>query len=170
KGVRELIKAYGEISSKELELAIFGLMGSLKYFNDEVMAEYQKLPIEKREKVKIYTHILPEVEKVAILRNAFLACFPSAKEAFGLVSLEAQACGVPVIVGNAGGLPENVENKKTGVLVDVKDLNSIVNGIEFAISNIEMLRENVIENRKNLEKKYSWDKIVEQYIEKLYNF
>ncbi|MEM5811446.1 MAG: glycosyltransferase family 4 protein [Candidatus Aenigmatarchaeota archaeon] len=169
KGVKELINAYGKVSDKEIGLAIFGLMGGLKYFNDEVMTEYQKLPIEKREKIKIYTHMLPEVEKVAILRNAFLACFPSAKEAFGLVSLEAQACGVPVIVGNAGGLPETIENKKTGILVDIKDLNSVVDGIEFAISNIEMLRENVLENRKNLEKKYSWDRIVEQYIEKLYS-
>ena len=42
-------------------------------------------------------------------------------EAWGIVFLEAQACGVPVVVGDSGGAPESVRDGKTGVVVDPED-------------------------------------------------
>ena len=51
-----------------------------------------------------------------ILQASDLFFLPSVAESFGLAALEAQACGVPVIGYQTGGLPEVVVNGETGVL------------------------------------------------------
>ncbi|MCH7803567.1 MAG: N-acetyl-alpha-D-glucosaminyl L-malate synthase BshA [Acidobacteria bacterium] len=66
---------------------------------------------------------LGEQEYIAQLMNcADLFFLPSEQESFGLVALEAQSCGVPVIGATTGGLPEVVENGKTGFLLPVGDI------------------------------------------------
>ena len=54
-------------------------------------------------------------------RAADAVLVPSRSESFGLVALEASACGVPVIAANVGGLATIVENGRTGFLVDGRD-------------------------------------------------
>ncbi len=52
---------------------------------------------------------------------ATLVCMPSYSESFGLVALEAQACGTPVVAARVGGLPVAVSDGDSGVLVDGHD-------------------------------------------------
>lgn len=54
-----------------------------------------------------------------LISLADLVLLPSAKESFGLVILEAMACGVPAVASDAGGIPEVVEHGKTGFLSPV---------------------------------------------------
>ncbi|MHA7282457.1 D-inositol-3-phosphate glycosyltransferase [Arthrobacter sp. TMS2-4] len=51
-------------------------------------------------------------------RAADVVVMPSFSESFGLVALEAQACGTPVIAANVGGLPQAVSDGRSGLLVD----------------------------------------------------
>ncbi len=51
-------------------------------------------------------------------RAASVVCVPSYNESFGLVALEAQACGTPVVAASVGGLTTAVRDGETGVLVD----------------------------------------------------
>ena len=48
-------------------------------------------------------------------------------ESFGLVALEAQSCGVPVIATNIGGIPEAVADGETGYLLPVGDVAGMAN-------------------------------------------
>jgi D-inositol-3-phosphate glycosyltransferase len=50
-----------------------------------------------------------------------LVAVPSYSESFGLVAIEAQACGVPVIATNVGGLKTTVADNKSGLLVNGHD-------------------------------------------------
>nr|WP_232323970.1 D-inositol-3-phosphate glycosyltransferase [Catenuloplanes japonicus] len=54
----------------------------------------------------------------AVYRAADLVAVPSYNESFGLVALEAQACGTPVVAANVGGLNRAVRDGVSGVLVD----------------------------------------------------
>jgi D-inositol-3-phosphate glycosyltransferase len=54
-------------------------------------------------------------------RSADLVCVPSYSESFGLVALEAQACGTPVVATAVGGLRTAVADGISGVLVDGHD-------------------------------------------------
>jgi D-inositol-3-phosphate glycosyltransferase len=57
----------------------------------------------------------------ALLRAADLVAVPSHNESFGLVALEAQACGTPVVAASVGGLITAVRDGVSGILVDSHD-------------------------------------------------
>jgi D-inositol-3-phosphate glycosyltransferase len=56
-----------------------------------------------------------------VYRAADLVAVPSHSESFGLVALEAQACGTPVVAAAVGGLVTAVRNGRSGVLIDGHD-------------------------------------------------
>ncbi|MEF2244990.1 MULTISPECIES: N-acetyl-alpha-D-glucosaminyl L-malate synthase BshA [unclassified Paenibacillus] len=69
---------------------------------------------------------LGKQEDVAqVISMADVLLLPSEKESFGLVALEAMACGVPTIGSNAGGIPELVTHGVTGFLSDIGNVEEM---------------------------------------------
>jgi D-inositol-3-phosphate glycosyltransferase len=64
---------------------------------------------------------VPQDELADWYAAASVVCVPSHNESFGLVAIEAQACGTPVVAARVGGLPTAVADGVTGVLVDQQD-------------------------------------------------
>ncbi|MDO3652321.1 N-acetyl-alpha-D-glucosaminyl L-malate synthase BshA [Bacillus subtilis] len=87
----------------------------------------------------------------------------SEKESFGLVLLEAMACGVPCIGTNIGGIPEVIKNNVSGFLVDVGDVTAAT------ARAMSILEDEQLSNRftkaaiEMLENEFSSEKIVSQY-------
>ena len=75
------------------------------------------------------TFMAPTVDMVPLLRRSHLFFLLSHYESFGLSALEAMACGVPVAVTNAGGLPEVVEDGVSGLLCDIGDIAGVAEKI-----------------------------------------
>lgn len=79
---------------------------------------------------------LGKQEDVAeVISMADVMLLPSAKESFGLVALEAMACGVPVVATEAGGLPEVVTDGACGFLLPIGDVEGM------AAATIRLLRD-----------------------------
>jgi len=57
---------------------------------------------------------------IALYSHAAVFCCPSIYEPFGIINLEAMACGTPVAGSAVGGIPEVVVDGETGLLVDAK--------------------------------------------------
>jgi len=78
-------------------------------------------------------------EMPAFWNSVGVAVVPSLYEPFGLVALEALACGVPVVASNVGGLPEIIENGKSGILVPPNDPKALADALVTLLTN-ETLR------------------------------
>src|SRR5205085_2967476 len=77
-------------------------------------------------------------EKLAI---ADLMLLPSQLESFGLAALEAMACEVPAIATSVGGIPEVIEDGKTGMLAEVGDVATMARCAVELLSDPDRLKE-----------------------------
>jgi len=70
-----------------------------------------------------------------ILKSSDLFVLASVKEAFGLVLLEAMAAQVPIIASDVGGIPEIVQDNKSGLLVKPGNIEELTNQLQIALDN-----------------------------------
>jgi len=82
-----------------------------------------------------FAGFVPDDELMKIYQIIDIACFPSLYEPFGIVALEGLAAHVPVVVSDAGGLPEVVENGVTGTTTYAGNANSLADGITNVLYN-----------------------------------
>jgi D-inositol-3-phosphate glycosyltransferase len=88
---------------------------------------------------------------------------PSHYESFGMVALEAMACGTPVVVSDVGGLSQLVRHNQTGIRVRVKDPSALADAIQRLLSN-EVLRRRMGHRAACYAEDYSWGRIVDKLI------
>lgn len=101
-------------------------------------------------------------------KSGIVLCL-SHNEPFGMVPLEAMACGVPVIAVNEGGYRETIVNGKTGYLVE-RNPEKLADKIKSLVSDPKKAREMGIHARKDMVENWSWKKKVakiEKIMEKL---
>jgi glycosyltransferase involved in cell wall biosynthesis len=72
---------------------------------------------------------LPRTELPALYAAADLYVWPAINEAYGMAFLEAQAAGLPVVAGRAGGVPAVVADGVTGVLTPVGDADAFASAV-----------------------------------------
>ena len=84
-------------------------------------------------------------------------------EPFGLVAIEAMACGIPVIATEIGGLKDTIQNGVTGFHFPLGDSHALAQKIEYLLDNPEQRKIMGNAGRKLVEEKFSWDKIVDTY-------
>ncbi len=77
---------------------------------------------------------IPHGDVPAFLRSLSMFVMPSRAESFGVAALEAQACGLPVVATNVGGLPEVVRAGETGILVPPNDPPALAEGVLTLLS------------------------------------
>ena len=78
-------------------------------------------------------------------------------EGFGIVFLEAQSCGLPVIVGNSGGSAESLIEDVTGYCIDPHSVNELVSKINLLLNDDELRNKMGTTAREFVEKNHSYD-------------
>ncbi|OYD09689.1 N-acetyl-alpha-D-glucosaminyl L-malate synthase BshA [Paludifilum halophilum] len=102
-------------------------------------------------------------EVARLLSLADLLLLPSEKESFGLVALEAMACGVPTVGSNAGGLPEVVTDGETGYLSEIGDVEEMARNAVRLLSDEERYRQFTESGLKRARERFSAEKIADEY-------
>jgi len=92
-----------------------------------------------------------------------LFILPSNSESFGLAALEAMACGVPVIGTSAGGLPEVVEEGKTGFLRPVGDVAGMAEAAASLLRDKSLHAQFSKQARESALSRFSIEPLLDQY-------
>ena len=109
---------------------------------------------------------LPQTEIIELFKKAKLLIHTSKFETFGLVAIEANTMGVPVLTTNNGSLMEIIENNKNGYLSENlidSNVNNFVNNLFNNVTKYEDIHFSCIEKSK----KYDWMKTANE-LESLY--
>ncbi|RBY82357.1 D-inositol-3-phosphate glycosyltransferase [Blastococcus sp. TF02A-26] len=94
-------------------------------------------------------------------RAADVAVVPSHNESFGLVALEAQACGTPVVAAAVGGLPTAVRDGFSGVLVEGRDPADYAAAVRSVLARRELLSAGARRHAAAL----SWDRTADSLVD-----
>lgn len=158
-GIEYLIKAFKLVRTKlhdvQTKLLVVGdgtlrkkleeLANDLGLADDIIFTGYIK-----SEEVEIYHNMLDIYVAVSL------------EESFGVAVLEASACSKPVVVSNVGGLPEVVDDGKTGIIVEKENSEQLADALIKLITNPDLRIEMGINGRKKVLKEFNWKNSLEK--------
>ena len=113
-------------------------------------------------------HFLGRVERSQVLtcmKRARAFVFPSSLETFGLVIAEAMLAGCPVIVCDAGPIPEFVEHLRSGLLVPPNDPHALAASVNRLLSDHALAATLARQGRESIETRFSLQTAVRQNLE-----
>ncbi len=159
KRIQDVIKSFEKINTKIESTLILAGEGPEE---DEMKKLVDSLGLQDK---VIFTGKRDDLPELLSISDLMLHL--SEKEAFGLVLLEALACGVTSIATDTGGIPEVIKNGVNGFIVPIGDVNAVVENALNILNNDE-LRERLSRNGlETAQVKFNSNKIVSEY-EKLY--
>lgn len=106
-----------------------------------------------------------DIQNYHNLLDIYIALSIYDDESFGVAILEASACGKPVLVSNVGGLPEVVENNKTGFIVPPRNAESAAEKIIELINNEELRTKFGQAGRERVITHYNWEICVQKMLD-----
>ncbi len=119
KGVKVLVDAFEQVVSKRSPDARLRIVGPHSYWDAQPSGYYAEIKArcDANDRIELRGPTYVDTELAAVYRDAAVSVVPSTfPEALGLTSIEAQASGTPVIVSDAGGLPETVAPGDSGLV------------------------------------------------------
>jgi len=102
---------------------------------------------------------LPGLYNAADLYVGASRRFDRLAEGFGIALVEAAACGLAVVGGRSGGVPDAVREGETGILVDPEDPAAVADGITRLLADAELRRRMGAAGRRAVETFYNWDRV-----------
>jgi glycosyltransferase involved in cell wall biosynthesis len=156
KGIEYLIGAMPKVLEKfpEAKLVLIGEGPE----RENLKTQISNLKIENSVEFK---GALPHEKIPEELAKSEVFVLPSISEGMGIVIVEAQAVGIPVIGTNVGGIPDIIKNGENGILVEPKNPKELADAIIKIFSEPEFAQKLVKNAKVNLEK-YDWQNIAQK--------
>jgi glycosyltransferase involved in cell wall biosynthesis len=134
KGINMLIEAYNQLNGK-VKLKIFGRT------NGQNTAALKRLSVNSRNPVEFAGEYINQNLATKVFNHIDCIVVPSIwAENSPLVIHEAQACKIPVITSDFGGMKEYVEHQVNGLLFNHRDTASLTEQMQFAVDHPEHMR------------------------------
>lgn len=156
KGVDLLIKA-----AKKYEKEFPSIM-TLIIGHGELLNNLKKQAEKLKLKNLYFLGNLPQKDLPAFYSSADLSVVPSRVEPFGLVAVEALACGTPVIASKAGGLPDFI-NQEVGRLFKMNDADDLADKIIKALKNNDKEKKGKHAAEYALNN-FSWSRVIDEVL------
>jgi glycosyltransferase involved in cell wall biosynthesis len=133
KGVDILLRAMRVLRDRlrELNLVLAGEPFYRGYEKEEQRLRQMTKDLQLEDRVQFIGRQSPR-ELASQMAESAVLVLPSRAESFGMVLIEALACGTPVVSTFSGG-PESIVNDQVGVLVPTEDPEALANGIEHVL-------------------------------------
>jgi len=164
KGIDTLLAAANRLQQDIGEQLVVLIVGGDLDENGEPMGALQEVS-RAAQSLGITTSIRligaqPQNRLPVIYSAADVVCVPSRYESFGLVAVEAMACGVPVVASRAGGLIYTVEDGETGYLAAIENDREFAEAILKILTNTS-LRDELGSAARIAAHRFSWEAIAQ---------
>jgi glycosyltransferase involved in cell wall biosynthesis len=163
KGINELLSAFNKLSLEEKNIKLL-LVGPFEDTLDPISDKSKE--ILKTNKNIILTGFQNDVRSFFSISNCLV--FPSYREGFPNVVLQAGAMGLPSIVSDINGCNEIIKDKINGFIIPPKDENTLFQTMHNILNTDEVNRKLTINSRKLIinryDQKFVWKTIKNEYI------
>ena len=102
---------------------------------------------------------------MSILQSSTILIVPSRMESIPQVIKEAFYLKIPVIASSVGGIPEIIENKKTGILIPSENSNKMIEEINNLLKNPSLIEELTQNAFDFINENFTWDVLIDKYIQ-----
>jgi len=165
KGLDVLLQAVKEIKKYKIDLEIWIAGGG------------DKTEVEKMKKYVLQNDLnnvkflgkISEEKKAELMQKAWIFVNPSFKEGWGIVNIESNYFGTPVIGSNVSGIKDSIVDGKTGLLFEYENPHQLAEKIKEIILN-KRLRKKMELNSKNWSKKFDFQSKAKEYLGIIENY
>ncbi len=178
KGIMHLLKAI-EYFQAGVQVVLCASDPDTPTLGRETAAGIEALQAQTGKKIVWISTFVPQDHIIPLYSHAALFICPSIYEPFGIINLEAMACGIPVVASAVGGITEVVLPGETGLLVplDLKSLDDpkagaaqrfaqdLAAAVNQLLDNPDLRREMGIKARQRVLDEFSWTSIARQTLE-----
>lgn len=134
KGIEDAIRSFGVLNKKgDFNFWIIGKGG--KEYVDSLLEMCKVLGVENKVKFWGGRDKVNDLKKFELLKRAHIMINPSTREGWGLVNIEANAMGTPVVAYNSPGLVDSVKNGVTGIICKYNSPDEMAKEVEFLLDN-----------------------------------
>ncbi|MDT8380307.1 MAG: glycogen synthase, partial [Desulfotignum sp.] len=176
KGIMHLIQAIAGMDP-DVQTVLCASAPDTREIAQEMETRVKKARQETDREILWISETIPLQDLPVLYSHAAVFVCPSVYEPFGIINLEAGACGTPVVAAAVGGIPEVVVHNETGLLVPFvakKDAEpespeifaaDLAAAINTLVRSPEKRSEMGAAARKRIEKHFSWTRIARQTLD-----
>jgi glycosyltransferase involved in cell wall biosynthesis len=164
KGLQFLVKAIPKVL-RDVPDAKFLISGAMRYDIEDLSRLIKNLKVKE---AIVFTGYVSDRMVPELYAACDVFCYPSLWEGFGLTPAESQACGKPVVAFDNCAIPEVVDNTRTGLLVEPKNVEALAEALIALLQDEGRRIRMGLRGRDRVSRLFSWDKAAQQTLQVYY--